>query len=104
MYVNMTKCPEKHTYDADKFERCPFCEKIKADKEKKNVPTVKLEKNKKGKAVKVKARTVKVRAVSSGSKQEELPAEKPEAVEAPKAEPKPVEVKKDEPKSEPKHP
>ena len=51
LYVNMTKCPEKHTYDADEFERCPFCEKIKADKEKKNVPTVKLEKNKKGKAL-----------------------------------------------------
>ena len=68
--MKMTKCPEKHLYDADKYDSCPVC----------------AEKNERGKTPK-KAKVVKVRAVKArqSAEAEVKPADtKP----APKAEQK----------------
>ena len=46
--MKMTKCPEKHLYDADKYDSCPVC----------------AEKNERGKTPK-KAKVVRVRAVKA---------------------------------------
>ena len=53
--MKMTRCPNNHRYDADKYDTCPFCsDSIKAGEEREKAP-------KKGKVVKVKVRAVKAR-------------------------------------------
>ena len=76
--MKMTKCPEKHLYDADKYDSCPVC----------------AEKNERGKTPK-KAKVVRVRAVKARHSAEA------EAKPSPKVEQKPVEAKT-EPKAEQK--
>ncbi|HNZ98864.1 hypothetical protein, partial [Ruminococcus sp.] len=73
--MKMTRCPEKHLYDADEYKTCPYCSgELKAGSEQGKAP-------KKGKVVKVRA----VRARRSSDIEEKKPAE---AKAAPKVEEK----------------
>ena len=71
--MKMTKCPEKHLYDADKYDSCPVCAEKNSASER-------------GKAPK-KAKIVKVRAVRAHQSAEA------ESKPAPKAEEKQAESK-----------
>ena len=89
--MKMTRCPEKHLYDADTYKTCPYCSgELKEG-------TVQGKAPRKGKVVKVRA----VKARRSSDVEEKKPVE---AQAAPKAEEKkPVEAKT-APKAEEKKP
>ena len=62
--MKMTKCPENHIYDKDKYPECPYCTgKIIIEPAAEKAP-------KKGKAVKVKVRAVRARSTEAAAKPE----------------------------------
>ena len=88
--MKMTRCPEKHLYDADEYKTCPYCSgELKEASGQGKAP-------RKGKVVKVRA----VKAHRSADITEKKPVE---AQAAPKAEEKPVEAQAS-PKVEEKKP
>ena len=88
--MKMTKCPERHIYDADKYETCPICaEKRRSETEHDKAPR---------KVVKVKVRAVKARSVSEAAvksaevKSVPQPEQKPQPAPEPQAEAAPAAV------------
>ena len=91
--MKMTRCQQKHLYDADEYKTCPYCSGVlKADDEQDKAPR---------KAKVVKVRPVRARRSSDAAvKAEEKKA--PEVKAAPKAEEKKAPEVKAAPKAEEK--